>query len=104
MRDGQIDGLVERDAYRSLGACRAKHGKPDQNGSYSVLRLLHIPFKNGCLPLPPRAASAKADFRSELPAAIRYLPAAPGTAIPGQGVTRTASTEREFYRLGGGRT
>jgi hypothetical protein len=50
MRDGQIDGLVEGNAYRSLGACGAKHCKPNQNGSYSVLRLLHIPFKNGCLP------------------------------------------------------
>src|SRR5215475_16152350 len=58
MGDGQIDGLVQSDAYRSLGACGAKHRKRNQNSSYSAILLLHIPFKMDACPLPPRAATA----------------------------------------------
>jgi hypothetical protein len=58
VRDGQIDGLVQRNAYGSLSACDGNDCKRNQNSCYGVLLRLHIPFKMDACPLPRRAATA----------------------------------------------
>jgi len=88
-----------------LGACDAQHCKRNQNGSYSVLLLLHIPFKMDACPWASQGSTCgqtSTSLSTNLPRS-GTCQSAPGTAEGAKGVLEQCGQER-FYRLGGGRT
>src|SRR5579871_3153696 len=107
MSDGQIDGLVERNVRGSLSVRDSKHCKRNQNSSYTVLRLLHIPSKWMPAPLPRQAATAgpTATSAKDYMLQLAALLSAPDVTQTGRCVScEQPERGRKFQRLGGGRT